>query len=240
MTIHPTSPPLLSILIPTLPERQDSFSRLTRKLRAQIDATESGDRVEILDFLDSREHTIGAKRNWLLDRARGEFVAFVDDDDDVSERYVDLIRHAIEDHPEIDCVGIKGTISFRGRIERTFVHSIRFRDYRSRGGTYQRPPYHLNPIRREIARRYRFADVSYSEDVDWAMMMCRDGALRREFFVDEVLYYYHSRRHWHYQWMLDRTELVRHALGLRAVNRIGALRRLRPASREMEGRVHGS
>ena len=133
MTIHPTSPPLLSILIPTLPERQDSFSRLTRKLRAQIDATESGDRVEILDFLDSREHTIGAKRNWLLDRARGEFVAFVDDDDDVSERYVDLIRHAIEDHPEIDCVGIKGTISFRGRIERTFVHSIRFRDYRSRG-----------------------------------------------------------------------------------------------------------
>ena len=133
--------------------------------------------MEILDFLDSREHTIGAKRNWLLDRARGEFVAFVDDDDDVSERYVDLIRHAIEDHPEIDCVGIKGTISFRGRIERTFVHSIRFRDYRSRGGTYQRPPYHLNPIRREIARRYRFADVSYSEDVDWAMMMCRDGAL---------------------------------------------------------------
>lgn len=240
MTIHQAPQPLLSILIPTLPVRRDSFARLTRKLRGQVEASCWDGRVEILDFLDDREHTIGAKRNWLLERARGEFVAFVDDDDDVSDRYVDLICRAVRDNPDIDCVGIKGTISFRGRVERTFIHSIRCRDYRHRGGTYERPPYHLNPIRREIARRYPFADVSYSEDVDWAMRICRDAALRRESFVDEVIYYYHSRRHWGYQWMLDRTEVVRHALGLRAVNRIGALRRLKLAGKATEGRSHGA
>ena len=43
------------------------------------------------------------------------------------------------------------------------------------GGVYFGPPYHLNPIRREIAYRYKFEDINYSEDIDWAMRICRDG-----------------------------------------------------------------
>jgi hypothetical protein len=39
------------------------------------------------------------------------------------------------------------------------------------GGIYYRPAVHINPIRREIARRYRFEEVSYSEDIDWAMQL---------------------------------------------------------------------
>lgn len=225
-------PPLLSVLIPTLASRQKSFAALTAKLRDQIAAGSLEGQVEIVPLLDDGGLTVGAKRNRLLDSARGEFVAFVDDDDDVSDRYLPLICEAIRRHPGIDCVGITGTIFFRGSHPRTFIHSLRYRDYRHEGGKYLRPPYHLNPVRRSVAARYRFADVSYSEDVDWCMRICRDGALASEHFVEEVLYFYRSRRHWWYQWLLDRTEPLRHRLGLRLANRIRVRRWLagRPAN----------
>jgi hypothetical protein len=144
----------------------------------------------------------------------------VDDDDDVSARYVDLIYQALIDHPAIDCVGIKGIVYFNGAHPRVFIHSLQYREYFSRDGVYYRPPYHLNPIRRAIALRYPYAAVSYSEDIDWAMRLSRAGALRREYTLNPVLYYYYSRRSWRYQRLVDWSEPVRHALGLQLANRL--------------------
>lgn len=216
---------LLSILIPTLESRRALFGRVHGQLAAQVAAAGLDADVEILDCRDNGERTTGWKRNRLLERAQGEFVAFVDDDDTVSGDYVSRICNAIRSHPGIDCIGIRGVVNFRGGHPREFVHSIRYSDYRSCEGVYQRPPYHLNPIRRSIAARYRFADVSYSEDIDWARSMVFDNVLRVECFIDSVLYYYACRRPWSYQWLLDRTETIRHSLGLRLDNRL-RLRRL--------------
>ena len=95
---------------------------MTAKVRVQIDNASLNEQVEIVHFLDDRRHTIGAKRNWLLDRARGQFVVFIDDDDDVNDRYVSLICRTLKEHPCIDCVGIKGTIaSEEGRNGRSFI-----------------------------------------------------------------------------------------------------------------------
>jgi glycosyltransferase involved in cell wall biosynthesis len=216
---------LLSILIPTLENRRALFTRVRGQLAAQVAAAGLGAEVEILDLRDNGEQTTGWKRNRLLERAQGDFVAFVDDDDAVSDDYVPRICHAIRAHPGIDCIGLRGVVSFRGGHPREFIHSIRYSDWRSGDGVYQRPPYHLNPIRRSIAARYQFADVYYSEDIDWARAMARDDVLRAECFVDSVLYYYASRRPWIYQWALDHTETLRHSVGLRLDNRL-RLRRL--------------
>ena len=211
---------LLSILIPTLEARRALFGRVQGQLAAQAATAGLEADVEILDCRDNGERSIGWKRNRLIERAQGEFVAFVDDDDAVSDDYLPRICQAIRAHPGIDCIGIRGVVRFRGGHPREFVHSIRYADYRSRDGVYQRPPYHLNHIRRSIAARYRFADAYYSEDVDWARAMASDRVLRAECFIDSVLYYYASRRPWSYQWALDRTETLRHGLGLRLDNRL--------------------
>ena len=147
-------------------------------------------------------------------------MAFIDDDDEASESYIDLICGALERRPEVDCLGIRGLITFRGSHPREFVHSLRYSDMFSRNHTYYRPPTHLNPIRRAIALRYRFPDVSYSEDFDWALRMRDDRALQREEFIDSLLYYYHSRRWWGYQWLLDGDGGTRHKLGICMVNRL--------------------
>ncbi len=75
-------------------------------------------------------------------------------------------------------------------------------------------------MRREIASRYRFEEINYSEDIDWAMRICRDRALQQEYCIDKILYVYHTRRSWRYQYLLDLTEPVRHAFGLQLSNRL--------------------
>lgn len=222
---------LLSILIPTLHVRAELFARLHHKLRDQIRAHALEDQAEIVSLVDGGEQSTGAKRNVLIERARGEFVVSVDDDDDVSPDYVLLIMDALTAHPNVDCIGIKGLRFFRGEHPRMFIYSTRFGEYRTEGGVYLRPPHHLNPIRREIALRYKFEDVSYSEDADWAMRMCRNYALRRESFLDEIIYYYFSRRSWTYQLLVDQTERIRHPLGLQLVNRLRFKRLMREGSR---------
>jgi glycosyltransferase involved in cell wall biosynthesis len=209
-----------SILIPTLECRSDQLSRLVEGLELQARIAGLSSEVEILSYRDAGERSVGYKRNILLDRAKGEFVAFIDDDDEVNECYIELIGDALRRRPEADCLGIRGIITFRGSHPCEFVHSVRYSDIFSRNHTYYRPPAHLNPIRRAIALRYRFPDVSYSEDFYWALQMRDDHALQREEFIDSLLYYYHSRRRWCYQWLLDGTEGVRHKLGIRIVNRL--------------------
>lgn len=214
---------LLSILIPTLEKRQCQFARLYTEFQQQIQQQSDPRDIEVLFLRDSGERSIGWKRNELLERSAGTFVAFVDDDDWVSDKYVSVICGALRSHPEVDCLGIKGVITFRGSHPSEFSHSIRYREIFSRGHRYFRPPAHLNPIRREIAIRYRFADISYSEDFDWACRMRDDGALHQEFFIESPLYFYRSRRWWPYQSILDLTESFRHRYGITMLNRLHRL-----------------
>ena len=230
----------LSLLIPTLECRGEQLSRLVEGLERQGHKAGRSSEVEILTLRDAGELSIGSKRNMLLDRAKGEFVVFVDDDDEVSQHYIELVCGALERQPEVDCLGIRGVITFRGSHPHNFVHSVRYSDIFSRDHTYYRPPNHLNPIRRAIALRYRFPNVSYSEDFYWALRMRDDRALQQEEFVDPVLYYYHSRRWWGYQWLLDGTEGLRHKLGIRMVDRIRiGHSRIWPARGVSHGEEHG-
>ncbi len=216
-----------SILIPTLIERRAAFERLVEKLARQIDDDGLQGEVEILDYPDNGEHTLGSKRNELVRRARGEFVAFVDDDDDVSDNYVVSICRALRDDPTVDCLGITGIVYFRGAHPHRFVYSLRYEHYFSRGGVYYRPPYILNPIRREIAQQFAFEPVNFNEDIDWAMRLARARALRRETMIDSSIYFYFSRRRWQTQWLIDATEPIRHPLGLQFANRLRVVRWLR-------------
>jgi glycosyltransferase involved in cell wall biosynthesis len=216
-----------SILIATLVERQTQFQRLCGKLSRQVGDNRLEKQIEVLHLVDRGEQSIGAKRNALIERARGDFVAFVDDDDDVADDYVARIHQALCTHPAVDCVGITGVVRFRGAHPHRFVHSRQYDHYYSRGGIYYRPPYILNPVRREIAQQFPFENANSGEDIDWAMRMARARVLRREFMVDAEIYSYFSRRPWLAQWLIDATEAVRHPLGLQSANRFRLARWLK-------------
>ena len=181
----------LSILIPTLTKRAELLGALMRKLEHQIKELGPVPEVEVLIYEDQKQHPIGAKRNRLLSEAQGDFVVFVDDDDDLSDDYVWQIYTAILDHRNADCFGFRAMITTNGQNPQEVVYSLNNRQNGLSNGTHLRPPGHLTPIRRTIAQRFRFPDAkNFGEDTDWAMSMVRSSALKSEFFIDKILYHY--------------------------------------------------
>lgn len=158
------------------------LSVLLQELERQIGPRD----VEIL--VDRSEGTTGAKRNRLLSEAKGKYIAFIDDDDAVSHRYIDLILEAVKDNP--DCLSLIGVMTTNGNNPKRFVHHLDYDKYFEKDGVYYRPPNHLNVIRASIAKRYLFPDKTFGEDTEWAMAICNDRALGYQVSVNEVLYYY--------------------------------------------------
>jgi glycosyltransferase involved in cell wall biosynthesis len=91
----------LSILIPTLYERIDKLCELKASLFGQIMSNKVSDIVEVLELADNRQKTTGAKRNILLNMAKGDYIAFIDDDDAISNDYIKLVLKAIETNPDV-------------------------------------------------------------------------------------------------------------------------------------------
>ena len=121
--------PLLSILTPAIPERLNKLQRLAALLEPQLRPYPHS--VEWLTLIDPRgQRTIGEKRDELVQLARGQFLAFVDDDDFVSEHYVaalvDAISRIVADQQPVDVItfrqeaiwcGLRSEVRFNLRAE---------------------------------------------------------------------------------------------------------------------------
>lgn len=151
----------LSLLICTYPDRRAMLERFLDYLYAQTSAWWTQNRVEIV--VDAKPAaSLGEKRQRLLDRAKGEYVAFVDDDDLVSPDYVARVVRAIGNKP--DCVSLVGVMTTNGNRPEKFEHSLKYKEWRSVDGFHERTPNHLNVIRTEIARKIGFGNRTYTED----------------------------------------------------------------------------
>lgn len=174
--------PTLSILICSLTSRHKTLNELVVELKRQ-----KTDRVEILAEIDGGQITTGAKRNLLLERAQGDYIAFVDDDDMVSEDYVEKILKAIETRP--DCCGIEGIITFEKRQEsRLFIHSLQHKEWFEMDKVYYRCPNHLSPVKRELALQTGFPDKTIGEDRDYSLRLL--SLLKTEVYIDGPIYFY--------------------------------------------------
>jgi len=175
----------LSLLILTIPSRKHFFVRIKNILADQV--MPWYDEIEILT--DGREGiSIGEKRNTLLQRAKGDYVAFIDDDDRVSSHYVANLMIGIESG--VDACSLKGTITENSRNPKTFIHSMKYKEYREFNGIYERYPNHLNCIRASIAKQFKFPETNHGEDTDWATQIFKSGLIKTEYWIDDVIYFY--------------------------------------------------
>ncbi len=185
---------ILSILICTLPERKEMFEDLANKLFAQKIFCEQlvGDGcVEILTDHRGREVSTGTKRNDLIARAKGIFCVFIDDDDSVPDYYMEtIILNARED---IDCFAINGTMTTNGQNEKQWFISLGMpykADWSTGNEIYLRYPNHITPIRTDIAKQFKFADVTIGEDFDWATRIQKSGLLKTQALISKPMYHY--------------------------------------------------
>lgn len=176
----------LSILICSIKQRQALLQRLLAVLQKQ--QTEG---VEILTEIDDGKTKIGRKRNNLLDRAKGNYVCFIDDDDLVAEDYVSKILEAIQSNP--DCCSLEGIYTVDGKNPTKFIHSFEYKKWETvveNGKTvYLRCPNHLNAIKSELAVKTRFNDVlNQGEDRDFSERLL--PLLKKESKIEGNIYQY--------------------------------------------------
>ena len=178
---------LLSILICTLPSRQRMFDSLVRNLSKQVSDGNFYDEVELLSDSDIYK-SIGKKRNDLLMLSEGEFIVFIDDDDEVDSEYISLIINAIKSNEDIDCIGMNGIITFDGGNERKWSISKEYGKWFERDGVYFRTPNHISPVKRSIAISNGFSDKNVGEDYDYSMAIL--PFLKKEVLIEKEIYHY--------------------------------------------------
>ena len=179
---------ILTLLIPTIADRREMFENIYSILKTQILKNQNKNKIEIL--VDNSNNTIGAKRNNLLEKSKGEYIAFIDDDDEVSSDYIDTLINAIKSKP--DCVSLRGVITWNGSNPELFEHSVKYSAYATTTNEikYERFPNHLNCIKSSIAKQFKFKEINFGEDTDWATQIFQSGLLKKEVYIDKVLYHY--------------------------------------------------
>lgn len=177
-----------SILICTLDSRMDAFCSLYSKLLQQIDKKNLHTNIEILFFRDNKKFSVGYKRNKLIEKAKGKYISFIDDDDDISDDYIQVIYNKLLKNP--DCVSLHGIITFDGKNPRSFIHSLDYDSWFEKDETYYRCPNHLNPIKRDLAMQIKFPEINCGEDADWSFKLLKSGLLKKEEKVGNPYYFY--------------------------------------------------
>ena len=172
----------LSILIPTLVERDGQRERLLASIREKLGRLASTLRVEFCIDRDNRQTSIGLKRQRLKKGAKGKYIVFIDDDDDITDAYVEDVVATIRG--EFQVMRLVGQMA-----EHRFVHSTEFNlntmmCSATNPPVFQRPPNHLNPILSDLAKFFSFKDATRGEDLDWTIRVCRSGFLRTQYASD--------------------------------------------------------
>jgi hypothetical protein len=155
----------LSILTPTIPGREKQLQALQTRIEEQSSALKSSGQVEHLILSDNRKRSIGEKRQALVDIANGEYIAFCDDDDDVSDDYVSEVLKAIETRADVITFNQKAI--YNG-LESVVHFGIKNQDGQfNPGGITLRGPWHICAWNRQKVKGCVFGVSNYGEDLVW-------------------------------------------------------------------------
>ncbi len=175
--------PILSVLIPTISEREDEANKLYRSLERRA----KGRKVEILMLRENLLCGIGEARNKLLRAAGGKYVTFLDDDDALSEGYFELVLDATARDKDVVTYdqwatvdGEEGRVSCRLRYKE--VQPFR------PGAVTKRPPWFWCAWRRELACAYAVPQVRRNEDIMWLKHLWME--VETETHIPQILHRY--------------------------------------------------
>jgi glycosyltransferase involved in cell wall biosynthesis len=184
---------ILSILIPTLPDRKHFFEEITNEINDQIAFLT--DSVEWISDDRGRHVTTGTKRNSLLEKASGKYTWFVDDDDYIYPYAIeDILNACFFANPDV--IGINGIMTTDGKAQVDW--EIRLgHPYKAvqRNGKeyYLRHPNHITPMKKEHAIKVKFPDKTVFEDYEWAKAINDAKYLKTQEIIDKPIYHYKCR-----------------------------------------------
>lgn len=199
---------LISILIPTLLERQDVFNKLVDGLYKQIKDNKLEDKVEVLSITDNRTIPLSVKRNTLQNLATGKYFTHLDDDDELSSDYCKTMVEFIEkdipiqykELPDIigydqicyvnkDIFVVKPSLNFDFRLQPPPANMPSKKEYPE----YMRVPWQWNLWRTDkFSKVYRSdADTNAREDQNWLKRVYLEYPQSMAYVRDYIGHIYH-------------------------------------------------
>jgi hypothetical protein len=163
---------LLTICVRSLKTRQNFLAAFLAMVVPQIT-----DGVELIVLCDDGEISSGAKCQRMLEMSQGRFVVWLDDDDEISPVYVDLVLDAIRRVPNAHYIGYLFTRSIDGNEQCLWNVPM---------------PLHITPVRRELAIKVGFPDKNAGDDSDYSQGLRALGVDQGE-IIDAPLYHYAFR-----------------------------------------------
>lgn len=176
----------LSVLIATVPEREKTFNCLIHSLGAQSNNNFN----TLIDNTPRGEISIGLKRQRLLEKAQGDYVVFIDDDDVIMPNYIELILKALQTNP--DCLDLNILMLTEGQNPQMCYHHLINKKWHQIGKEYFRGATQFNPVKREIALEVGFPDLRFGEDQPYSegiTSLCKTSVL-----IPEIIYIYNFSR----------------------------------------------
>lgn len=178
---------MISILIPSIPQRLDRLKELIQKYEAYISKYDLD--MEIISIVDNKRITVGAKRNALVDLARGEYWVMSDDDDELTEIYFQTINSLYYSGSSPDVF--------------TYLQSARINEDRStvkfglknineelvKDGVTNRPAWHCCTWRKDAVKDARF-DSSLNWGEDDLFQRTANQLAKTEIHIPEICHIY--------------------------------------------------
>lgn len=193
---------LISILIPTLIERREVFSKMIDKLYKQIEAGNYQKKIEILYICDDRSVKLCDKRNMLQKLSRGKYFLHLDDDDELDDEFCkSVIEHIELDLPvyqpnrDPDCIGYNQLARVEGKrfiVIPHIQHNFGLNPAPDKNGypAYYRYPWQYCLWHEKYKKIYRTdSDTNAREDQNWLKKITLEYPKNMS-YIDRVLHYY--------------------------------------------------
>jgi hypothetical protein len=191
---------VLSILIPTIPERVEMFTRVFNEVHRQIQYCHtvhpSLGSVEVLvddskKFLDGGL-SIGKKREALVQRASGKYLCFLDDDDWISPDYIETLVRMCNEDKDVCTFNSFSTLDNYWMV--VCMSLFAEGNQQAKPGFVYRKPWHICPVRSYYAKiNPIFPDSNYGEDWGWFEQVVK--LCRTESTTSQILHQYHHGKH---------------------------------------------
>lgn len=159
----------LSILICSVEntERQENLNKLIHELNNQICSNYADNIVEILVEKDNGTMSVGAKRNLLIDKANGEYICFIDDDDFIAQNYLNLILQNLTK----DILMIRIEHKINGEKAKEIQPSLYIDNLETNELIFRANHFHLCPHLKMKASWVKFQEINFAEDLDYSQRL---------------------------------------------------------------------
>ena len=191
----PQKQPLISVVVPTLGKDLDLLGRCLDSLRRQtltdfeVIVVYPGNGERLLDLcrvyeaipVEETGKSLGAARNSGVERARGSLVAFIDDDCEAPQTWLERICATFQQHPSVSCLGGPDLMPREGKRSVFAVSVGAFDESRRTRLALDRSA--VNKIKganvtckKEVFERIRYnTSLQYGEDLEFHIRLIENG-----------------------------------------------------------------